>query len=83
MITTTSIADGALTDAKITFPAESAGRPTTFLAAMRRLWEWTVNKRTRDRSTGTVLLRNAADAATLETQTQSTATTIDTQTKGV
>ncbi len=77
-----TLADGAITDAKITFPAETAGRPTTFLAAMRRLWEWAANKRTRDRSSGTLLLRNAADNATLETQTQQTSGTVDTQTKG-
>ncbi len=77
------LADGAITDAKITFPAESAGRPTTFLAAMRRVWEWACNKRTRDRSSGTVLLRNAADNATLETQTQSTSGTSDAISKGV
>lgn len=82
-----TLADGAITDAKITFPAEASGRATTFLAAMRRLWEWTVNKRIRDRATGAVTLRNAADSADLEGQTQSTSgavgSEVDTQTKGV
>lgn len=86
-ITSASLADGAITDAKITFPAESSGRPTTFLAAMRRVWEWTVNKRIRSRATGAVTLRNAADSADLETQTQSTigavGSEIDSQSKGV
>ncbi len=77
-----TLADGAITDAKIAFPAESAGRPTTFLAAMRRVWEWATNKRTRDRGDGTVVLRNAADDGTLETQTQSTVGTSDSQSKG-
>ncbi len=76
------LVNGAITDAKITFPGEAAGRPTTALAVLRRVWEWVANKRTRDRSTGTLLLRNAADDGTLETQTQSTASTTDTVTKG-
>lgn len=77
------LADGAITDAKITFPAEIAGRPTTFLAWVRRIGEWVFNKRTRDQSTGNLVLRNAADTSTLETQVQSTSGTIDTQTKGI
>lgn len=82
-ITSSVIADDAITDAKIAVPTETSGRPTRLLAMMRRAWEWVANKRTRDRDTGTVLLRNAADDATLETQTQSTASNVDTQTKGV
>ncbi len=77
------LADGAITDAKITFPAEASGRPTTFLAAMRRVWEWAANKRTRNTSTGVVSLRNATDSGDLESQTQSTSGAVDTQTKGV
>lgn len=77
------IADGAITDAKFTFPAESSGRPTTFLAWVRRIGEWVFNKRSRNRSTGDITLRNAGDTATLETQTQSTTGSTDTQTKGV
>lgn len=77
------LADGAITDAKIVFPDEAAGRPTTFLAAMRRVWEWATNKRTRDTNTGNVALRNAADSATLETQTQSTVGSVDSQSQGV
>jgi hypothetical protein len=77
-----TLANGAITDATITFPAEAVGRPTTFLAAMRRAWEWVANKRTRDRTTGIVLLRNAADSGTLETQTQDTAGTVDSITQG-
>lgn len=82
-----TLADGAITDAKITFPAETSGRATTFLAAMRRLWEWTTNKRIRNRATGAVTLRNAADSADLEEQTQITSgavgSEIDEQSKGV
>ncbi len=74
--------DGAIIEATITAPVEAAGRPTGILGMIRRLFEWTSNKRTRDRSSGTVLLRDATDATTLETQTQSTTGTIDTQTKG-
>jgi hypothetical protein len=77
-----TLADGAITEAKITVPAEAAGRPTGLLAMVRRAFEWVANKRTRDRSTGAVLLHNAADDGTLETQTQSTSGTVDTQTKG-
>lgn len=78
-----TLADGAITEAKISTPAETAGRPTGILGMIRRVWEWNTNKRTRDTGTGTLLLRNAADSATLETQTQSTAGSVDTQTKGV
>lgn len=81
-VTTDAIADDAITDAKIAVPAETAGRPTRALAMLRRAWEWTTNKRTRDRSTGILALRNAADSANLETQTQSTTGSVDTQTKG-
>ncbi len=77
-----TLADGAITDAKITFPSESAGRPTTFLAAMRRVWEWACNKRTRDRSGGTVTLFGADNTTAIEAQTQSTTGSTDTQTKG-
>ncbi len=77
------IENGAITEAKIALPAETSGRPTTLLGMVRRLFEWSANKRTRDRDTGTVLLRNAADSATLETQTQSTSGNTDTITKGV
>jgi hypothetical protein len=82
-VTTAAIADGAITDAKFTFPSETSGRPSTFMAWVRRIGEWTFNKRTRNRSDGTVTLRNANDDGTLETQTQSTSGTVDTQTKGV
>lgn len=63
-------------------PAEAAGRPTTLTAMLRRVFEQDHNKRTRERSTGVVLLRNAADSATLETQTQSTSGTLDSITQG-
>lgn len=86
VLTTTAIADDAITDAKIAVPAETAGRPTRVLAMLRRAWEWTTNKRIRSRATGAVQLRNAADSADLETQTQSTTgstgSEVDTQTKG-
>ena len=78
-----TLANGVITDAAFTFPAEAAGRPTTFLAWVRRIGEWMTNKRTRDRSTGTRLLRNAADTATLETMTESTAGTTDAFSQGV
>jgi hypothetical protein len=85
-ITTASIADDAITDAKIAVPAETAGRPTRILAMIRRVFEKMANKINRDRSTGAVTVRNAADSADLETQTQSTATgppIVDTISKGV
>lgn len=78
-----ALADNAITEAKISTPAEASGRPTGILGMIRRVFEWKSNKRTRNRSTGTVLLRNAGDTGTLETQTQSTASGVDTQTKGV
>ncbi len=81
-ITSAVINDAALTDAKFSFPAEAAGRATTFLAAMRRRWEWTVNKKTRNRTTGDVVLFGADNTTVLETQNQSTSGVTDTQTKG-
>jgi hypothetical protein len=82
-----TLADGAITEAKISTPAEAAGRPTGILGMVRRIFEWRTNKRVRTRSTGALELRNEADDATLETQTQSTAggvgSEVDTQTKGV
>lgn len=77
-----TLAAGAITESTISTPSEAAGRPTGILAMIRRIWEWNANKRTRDRSTGVVNLRNDADSATLETQTQSTSGTVDTQTEG-
>ncbi len=78
-----TLADGAITEAKITPPSEASGRPTGTLAMIRRIFEWTANKRTRDRATGSLLLRNASDNGTLETQVQSTSSNVDTITKGV
>ncbi len=66
----------------LTTPGETAGRPTTLEGMIRRLFEGRHNKRTRNRTTGELLIRNAADNATLETATQSTATPVDTQTAG-
>ncbi len=79
-----NLANNAITDAKISAPAETAGRPTGMLAMLRRVFERIAggNKSTRDRNTGTVTLRNAADDGTLETHTQSTSGNVDTQTKG-
>lgn len=78
-IAAASIADGAITEAKIATPAEAAGIPTGVLAMVRRLFEWRARKRTRNRTTGVVTLRNAADTGNLESYTQSTAGTTDTE----
>lgn len=79
-----NLADSAITDAKISTPAENAGRPAGILGMIRRIFEKMPggNKQTRDRSTGTVTLRNAADDGDLETHAQSTSGDVDTQTKG-
>lgn len=89
VITTASINDGAITEAKIATPAEATGQPTGILGMIRRLFEsspWG-NKRVRLRTTGSARLRNAADSADLVSVTQSSTTvgsdTTDTQTKGV
>lgn len=81
-ITSTTFASGAITDAAIAFPGESAGRPTTFLAAMRRVWEWMCNARSRNRSTGSVVLENQEGSGVLETQVQSTTGATDSQSQG-
>lgn len=81
-VNVTSLSNGVITDAAFTVPAEASGRPTEFMAMVRRIFEKMSNKKTRDRSTGQVLLRNAADTATLETQVQATVGTLDSITKG-
>lgn len=77
-----TLADGAITPAKIATPAESPGRPTDILGMIRRLWEWSCNRRERDRDTGVVNLRNSTDNGNLEQQVQSTTGNVDSQTKG-
>lgn len=74
--------DGAITDDKFTVPTEAAGRATKFLSMMRRMWELMENEITRDRATGVVALKNEAGDANLETRTQSTTGTTDTQSQG-
>lgn len=69
-----TLADGAITEAKISTPAEASGRPTGILAMIRRLFEGRHNKRTRNRTTGVVAIRNAADDGNLESATQSSGT---------
>ncbi len=77
-----SFAANAITDAAIAVPAETAGRPTRVLAMLRRLWEGRHNKRTRNRTTGVAVIRNAADSGDLETATQATVSVTDSQTQG-
>jgi hypothetical protein len=77
-----SIQSGAITDASFTVPSESAGRPSGMLSMIRRIFEWGSNARTRDRSTGNVVLSKVAGGA-LETQVQSTSGTVDSFTQGV
>lgn len=77
----TAIATGGITEASIATPAESATQPTGILGMIRRLWEKSSLKRTRNRTTGAMALRNAADSSDLETAQQSTSGTTDTITK--
>jgi hypothetical protein len=79
------LVDGAITETAFTFPGEATGRPTTFLAWVRRIGERLFNKRVRDRSVSPAIVsvRNAADTATLETFTEVTSGSTDTITKGV
>jgi len=79
---TVVLTDGSITEAKFTTPAETAGRPTGILGMIRRLFEGRHNKRTRNRTTGVVTIRNAADTGDLETATQSTSGVTDTMTGG-
>lgn len=72
------LVDGAITDNKIAAPAEAAGQPAGILGMIRRIFERGRNKRTRDRATGAFVLRNVADTGNLESNTQSTAGTVDT-----
>ncbi len=77
-----TLADGAITEAKITTPAQAAGRPTGALGMIRRLFEWSANKKTRDRSTGLKKVYGTDGTTVLETQTQSTTGTTDQETQG-
>ena len=79
----TTMTSGVITDSSFSVPSEFTGRPTGVLGMVRRMFEKMSNKKTRDRSTGVVLLRNEADTTTLETQTQATVGTLDSITKGV
>ncbi len=76
------LVDGAIAEAKVTTPAETAGRPSGLLAMMRRVFEWHSNKRTRDRSNGLVKLMNDGASDQLEEQIQHTASSTDSQTQG-
>ncbi len=80
--TVNGLAAGVITEASIATPAEVSGRPTGILGMMRRLFEGRHNKRTRNRTSGVVTIRNALDSGNLETATQSTAANTDTQTAG-
>lgn len=77
-----TLANASITDSTFSVPAEAGGRPTGMLSMMRRVFEWIANKRTRNRSSGVVALRNASDTGDLEVQTQSTTGSTDTQTQG-
>ena len=82
-----TLEDNAITDAKISVPAETAGRPTRLLAMLRRVWEWTANRKTRDRDTGNKVVYGADDVTVLETQVQSTSSVggdiVDQESRGV
>jgi hypothetical protein len=82
------LADGSIKDATFVVPDEAAGRPAGFLGMMRRVFEaspWG-NRRVRNRTSGTYVLRTAADDADLVSVTQSTTSTgtdtVDQQSQG-
>jgi hypothetical protein len=81
VVPTGTLNTGAITDATITTPAEAAGVPSTLLAMIRRMWEKRSNRRTRDRTSGVYTLYGADNTTPLETSTQSTASSVDTETK--
>ncbi len=66
----------------ITAPAQTAGRPTKILGMLRRVFEWTANKKTRNRTTGDKIVYGVDGTTVLETQTQSTSGVTDQETKG-
>ena len=63
-------------------PAEAAGRPGDLAAMMRRVFEWTSNRKTRSRATGAKVVYGTDGTTALETQTQSTAASVDQETQG-
>ncbi len=65
-------------------PGSAAGRQTRLDGMLRRLYERGAggNESVRDRSTGTVQLLDTDDTTVLETHTQSTSGSVDTQSKG-
>jgi len=72
--TTVGLVANAISESTIATPAEAAGRPAGLLGMLRRLFEKRANRRTRDRSSGAVVLYGADNATVLETETQSTTT---------
>jgi hypothetical protein len=73
--------NGAITDAKISLPAEAAGLATGILGMIRRVWESVTNKRDRNVVTGVERLYGADNTTVIQTRTQSTASDLDQITK--
>lgn len=72
-ITSAMMTDGLITDAKFTVPSESAGRPSTILAMLVRMFRLlSPAKKVRNRSTGVVSLYAENKTTVLEAVTQST-----------
>jgi hypothetical protein len=74
--------DLVLTNFDISTPPATAGRPTSIMAMIRRLFEWSSNKKTRDTSNGQKKVFDTDLATILETQVQSTTGSVDQETQG-
>jgi hypothetical protein len=61
---------------------EAVGRPTTQAGMIRRLFERSSNKTTRDRATGLKKVYGVNDTTVLETQEQTTTGSIDQESRG-
>ncbi len=77
-----TLAIGAIAEDTFTLPSEMVARPTGVLGKVLRLFAWSSNKKTRDRSTGLKKVYATDGTTVLETQTQSTTGTTDQETQG-
>ena len=80
VITTASINDGAITDAKITVPTPAAGLATGILGMVQQVWRRAFKKTTFDSSTG--LLKTYANDGTTVYTTETCTEASNVQTKG-
>lgn len=73
-----TLANGAIGPATFTVPADAAGVPTDPIGWLRRVYQRSFHRRTRNRTTGVVTIYAADDTTAVQSYTQSTAGDTDT-----